>query len=162
MKCTSPCPLIDLGQEGELPSGTLKQKWALKETPRTALQSPLSLMWRHGWNGRPISWAHLLGGHSRHKEPPKLAWKIRASFYILRLEWELYWSLGTLCPLLRGVSIEMPSCQTTYPTKMCSKIRPTWWLLMPGVSNIGQRNKVCQEVGTSILWQKASWSYVRP
>ena len=44
-------------------------------------------MWRHGWNGKPISWIHPLGGWNLQaipgiRDPQKLAWKIRASFYI--------------------------------------------------------------------------------
>ena len=40
-----PCPLMDPCQEGESLSGTLKWKQAPKETLRTTLLSPQSLMW---------------------------------------------------------------------------------------------------------------------
>ena len=57
-------PLMSLHPEEGKPSGTRKWKQALRQTPKAALQSPLSLTWRNGWNGRPISWAHLLDGQN--------------------------------------------------------------------------------------------------
>ena len=120
-------------QEEESPSGTLKQKWALKETPKTP----------------------------GIRDPWKLAQKIRGLFYIPEVRMRTLLEPGYPVPPLRGVLIEMPSYQLTYPIKMCGKYQPSWWLLTPGVSSIGQRNKVCQEARTSIPWQKVSLSYGR-
>ena len=141
-----PCPLMDPHPEEEWPSGTPKQKRTLREMPKTTLQNPLSLMWRHGWNGRPNSWApHLVDGtpsHSGYKSPQKLAQKIRASFYIPEVRMRTLLKPGYTVPSLQGVLTEMPSYQMTYPIKTCGTNQLSWWLFMAGVFNTGQRNKV--------------------
>ena len=115
----------------------------LKTTP----QSPLSLMWRHGWNGRPNSWAPPtwwteLQAIPGIRDPWKLAWKIRASFYIPEVRMRTLLEPGyTVPPTLRSLDRNAFLPNDLSYQDMCTKNWLSWLLLMPGAFNTGQKNR---------------------
>ena len=160
------CPLKDSHlQEGESPSGTQRQKCALQKGHQKLLPTEPSVSDVETW----LEWqANQLGtlclvdrtpSHSRHEgSPQKLAWKIRASFYIPEVRMRTLLEPGyTASPTPRSLNRNAFLPEDLSYQDVPAKTSPLDNCLYQESSVLGRETKSYQETGT---WHSLAESVV--